>query len=320
MNAQVQFGTVMPESSPHRDSTLTRTKDNGWVRWVRRGGLSTLFFFLPMLVAFGLFSWWPILRSLPLSVQQTNFVTTEWVGLDNFVRVLRDPLLGTAVANTTWFTILAFVMGFPVPILIAVLIGELRRARPVASVLVYLPVVFPPVVAVLLWKAFFDPRPQGLFNTVLGWFGAGPLAWLNEGNLAMPAIVLQATWASFGTATIIYLATLMSIQTDLYDAAETDGAGIWRRFWHITLPQMRGVILVLLMLQIIGTFQVFTEPYLMTNGGPENRTVTVLMLIFRYAFIAGDYGRATALSLMLAAFLGIVSALYLWATRRWSTS
>lgn len=304
-------------NSPQRG---TRRGGVGLARWARRGGLSTLVFFLPLLLSFGLFSWWPILRSLPLSVQQTNFVSTEWVGLDNFVRVLQDPLLGTAAINTTWFTILALIIGFPIPILLAVLIGELRRARPIASVLVYLPVVFPPVVAVLLWKAFFDPRPQGLFNTVLGWFGAGPLAWLNDGNLAMPSIVLQATWASFGTATIIYLATLMSIQTDLYDAAETDGAGMRRRFWHITLPQMRGVILVLLMLQIIGTFQVFTEPYLMTNGGPENRTVTILMLIFRYAFVAGDYGRATALSLMLAVFLGIVSAIYLWATRRWSTT
>ncbi|MBE1590543.1 carbohydrate ABC transporter permease [Nonomuraea angiospora] len=304
------------------DATIppTTQRSRGVVRWVRRGGLSTLIFFIPLLASFGLFSWWPILRSLLLSLQRTNFLTSEWVGLDNFARVLRDPLLLTATWNTLWFAILAFVIGFPVPVILAVFIGELRRARRLASALVYLPVIFPPVVAVLLWKAFFDPSPQGVFNTVLGWFDIGPVPWLNSGDLAMPSIVLQATWASFGTATIIYLATLMSIQTELYDAAEADGAAVSRRFWHITLPQMRGVLLVMFLLQVIGTFQVFTEPYIMTNGGPENRTVTILMLIYRYAFISGDYGRATALSVLLAIVLSALSAVYLWATRRWSTS
>ncbi|RCK68351.1 sugar ABC transporter permease [Desertihabitans brevis] len=289
-------------------------------RWLRHGGLSTLVFFLPLLLCFGLFSWWPIARSLLLSLQQTNFLTSRWVGLANFERVLADPLLLTALGNTTWFTVLALVIGFPVPVVLAVLIAELRRARAIASVLVYLPVVFPPVVAVLLWKTFYAPGAEGLFNTVLGWVGLGPFAWLNNGDMAMPAIVVQATWATFGTATIIYLATLMGIQTELYEAAETDGAGIWSRLWNVTLPQMRGVMLVMALLQIIGTFQVFTEPYVMTGGGPENRTLTLLMLIYRYAFVAGDYGRATALSLLLALVLAVLSAVYLWVTRRWSTS
>ncbi|WP_114559577.1 carbohydrate ABC transporter permease [Desertihabitans aurantiacus] len=290
------------------------------VRWLRHGGLSTLVFFLPLLLCFGLFSWWPIARSLLLSLQQTNFLTSRWVGLANFERVLADPLLLTALGNTTWFTVLALVIGFPVPVVLAVLIAELRRARAIASVLVYLPVVFPPVVAVLLWKTFYAPGAEGLFNTVLGWVGLGPFAWLNDGDMAMPAIVVQATWATFGTATIIYLATLMGIQTELYEAAETDGAGIWSRLWNVTLPQMRGVMLVMALLQVIGTFQVFTEPYVMTGGGPENRTLTLLMLIYRYAFVAGDYGRATALSLLLALVLAVLSAVYLWVTRRWSTS
>lgn len=307
-----------PATGMHQ--TMANRRSRGLTSWVRRGGLSTLVFFLPMLLSFGLFSWWPILRSLPLSVERTNFLTTQWVGFDNFARVFADPLLATAVVNTLWFALLALAFGFPVPVLLAVFIAELRRTRGLASALVYLPVIFPPVVAVLLWKAFFDPGRTGVLNTVLGWVGLGPLAWLNDGNLAMPSIVLQATWASFGTATIIYLATLMSVQTELYDAAETDGAGPLRRFWHVTLPHMRGVLLLMLLLQLIGTFQVFTEPYIMTNGGPENHTVTVLMLIYRYAFVSGDYGRATALSLLLAVALSGLSAIYFWATRRWSTS
>jgi multiple sugar transport system permease protein len=288
--------------------------------WARRGGLSTFVFFVPLLLSFGFFSWWPILRSLVLSLQQTNFVTTRWVGLENFQRVLADPLLGTAVWNTTWFTVLALAIGFPVPILMAVVIAELRRTRGLASVLAYLPVIIPPVVAVLLWKTFYRPDPSGMFNTILAWFGVGPLQWLNNGDLVIPAIVVQATWASFGTGVIIYLATLMTIRTELYEAAEIDGASIRRRFWHVTLPQMRGVLLVMLLLQLIGTFQVFTEPYIMTGGGPENRSLTILLLIYRYAFVSGDYGRATALSLLLAIVLTGLSAIYLFLTRRWSTS
>lgn len=290
------------------------------MRWVRRGGLMNLVFFLPLLLSFSYFSWWPILRSLVLSVQQTNFIVSEWVGLSNFERVLADPLLGTAVWNTTYFTILAIIFGFPVPILVAVLIAEMRRTRGLASGLAYLPVIIPPVVAVLLWKTFFDPRPAGLFNTIFGWFGLGPFPWLNDGNWVIPSIVLQATWAGFGTGVIIYLATLMTIRTELYEAAEIDGARILRRFWHVTLPQMRGILLIMLLLQMIGTFQVFTEPYIMTGGGPENRSLTILLLIYRYAFVAGDYGRATALSLLLAVALSLLSAVYLWVTRRWSST
>ncbi|CAM3380862.1 carbohydrate ABC transporter permease [Occultella aeris] len=308
-----------PPAVAHRSSP-TRRRQRSPMTWLRRGGLTTLVFFLPLLLSFAYFSWWPILRSLVLSLQQTNFIVTEWVGLANFERVLADPLLLTAVWNTTYFTLLAVAIGFPVPILLAVLIAEMRRTRGFASVLAYLPVIIPPVVSVLLWKTFYRPDEAGLFNTILGWFGLGPLPWLNDPNLVIPAIVVQATWASFGTAVIIYLATLMTIRTELYEAAEIDGASILRRFWHVTLPQMRGILLIMLLLQLIGTFQVFTEPYIMTGGGPENRSMTLLLLIYRYAFVSGDYGRATALSLLLALALSLLSAIYLWATRRWSTS
>ena len=289
--------------------------------WVRGGGITTFLFFVPLLFTFGYFAWWPILKSLQLALQKTNLVTEPtWVGLDNFTRVLADPLLGTAVANTLLFAGLAIVIGFPVPILLATFMAEMRRSRQFASVLAYLPVIIPPVVAVLLWKQFYDPSPDGLFNSVLGAFGIPPQPFLQDPNTAMLDIVIQATWAGFGQATIIYLAALMSVPPELYEAAEMDGAKVVRRFWHITLPQMRGIMLLMMLLQIIGTMQVFTEPFVMTGGGPVNRTTTILMLIYNYAFQQGDYGKATALSLLLAVVLTIVSAVYLRLTRSWSKS
>ena len=290
-------------------------------RWVRRGGISTLVFLIPTLVVFGLFSWWPIARGLGLAFQQTNLVEpAHWVGLENFSKVLADPLLLTAVRNTAWFALLALVFGYPAPLALAVFVRELRRARSLFSVLAYLPVVLPPVVAILLWRVFYDASDTGLFNTLAGGVGLGPFPWLQDAHWAMPSIVLEATWANAGSTMIIYLAALSGVRTDLYEAAEIDGASIWRRVVHVTLPQMRTILLITLLLQIIGTFQVFTEPFLFTGGGPANATTTILMLLYNYAFINGDYGAATALSVLLAIFLGLLSVLYFRLTRNWSTT
>ena len=237
--------------------------------------------------------------------------------------MLDDPLLWTAVKNTLWFTFLALVLRLPDP-------ADPRRAderggraaKGLYSALAYLPVVIPPVAAILLWRVFYDASPNGVFNTVLGWVGLGPYPWIQDPTWSMPSVVLLATWSAAGATVIIYLAALRSVRTELYEAAEVDGAGIFRKVWHVTLPQLRNVMFVTLILQLIGTFQVFTEPFLLTNGGPADSTVTILLLIYRYAFGAGgggDYGAATALSLMLAAFLAVFSAVYFRVTRPWAT-
>ena len=271
---------------------------------------------------FGLFAWFPILRAFVMSVQETNLVSAPtFVGLDNFGRVLADPQFGTAVSNTAWFALLALLFGFPVPIILGVLMSEVRRYRGLYSALAYLPVVIPPVVAVLLWRFFYDASPHGVFNTILGWVGIGPLPWLQDSGSAMPAIVIEATWAAAGATVIIYLAALLGVAPELYDAAEVDGASIWQKIRYITLPSIRTILFVTLILQLIATAQLFTEPLLFTGGGPNNATLTVLLLIYRYAFqnsLGGDYGMAAALSLMLAGFLAIFTAGYYWLTRSWS--
>ena len=290
---------------------------------VTRDGLSSFLFLVPLLVVFGLFAWFPILRALVMSVQETNLVSEPtFVGVDNFARVLADPQFGIAVRNTAWFAFLALVFGFPIPIILAVLMSEVRRGRGVFSALAYLPVVMPPVVAVLLWRFFYNAAPTGVFNTILGWFGLGPLPWLQDSTTAMPSIVIEATWAAAGGTVIIYLAALLGVRPELYDAAEVDGASIWQKIRYITLPQIRNILFITLILQLIATAQVFTEPLLFTAGGPANSTLTVLLLIYRYAFqnsLGGEYGMAAALSLMLAAFLSIFTVAYFWLTRRWST-
>ncbi|MGC5172858.1 carbohydrate ABC transporter permease [Micromonospora sp. DT81.3] len=291
--------------------------------WVRGGGLSNLLFLLPMLFVFGLFSWSPIAQSVIMSFQETNLVDApEWVGLSNFVRVLEDPLLGKAVLNTVYFAVLALVLGFPLPLFMAVLMSEVKRMKGLYSALAYLPVVVPPVVAVLLWKVFYSADPNGVFNTILGWVGIPAQPWLQSPATAMPSLVLEATWAAAGGSIIIYLAALLAVPPELYDAAEVDGAGILQKIWHVTLPQLRGILFIMLILQVIATAQVFLEPFLFTGGGPNNATKTVLLLIYDYAFrnsLGGNYGMATALSVMLAIFLAALSWAYFRLTNRWST-
>jgi len=310
MRTQPGFG---PESG--RRTPLT---------WLRQGGHHTVILLLPMFLIFGVFSWYPIVRSVVMSVQKTNLVSAPvFVGWDNFAYVLSDPLLPTAVLNTLYFAGLALVFGYPVPLVAAVLMNEVRRRKGIFSALAYLPVVIPPVVSVLLWKLFYDGSSTGVFNTILGWVGIGPQPWIQSAASAMPSLVLQATWAGAGATIIIYLAALASVPPELYDAASVDGASIWRKIWHVTLPQLRGVLFITMILQIIATAQVFLEPFLLTGGGPANSTVTVLLMIYNYAFansLGGDYGAATALSILVAIVLALFSLLYFRLTSRWSDS
>ncbi|MEO6713746.1 MAG: sugar ABC transporter permease [Mycobacteriales bacterium] len=317
--------TTSPDVLRQRQQPRARST-NRVGRWMQDGGVSKLLFTLPMLLVFGVFSWGPIVRSLVMSVQQTNFVgPAQWVGLENFRTVLDDRYFGKIVMNTLQFAFLALIFGYPMPLVTAVLMSEVRRRKGLYSALVYLPVIIPPVVAVLLWKAFYDPTEAGLFNNILArlpFSHLGPYPWLQDKHFAMPSLVAEATWAAAGGTVIIYLAALHSISSDLYEAAGLDGAGVWRKVWHVTMPQLRGVLLVTLILQIIGTAQVFLEPFLFTNGGPANATRTILYRIFDYGFGGGgqDFGAATALSVMLAVFLCLLSAGYFRVTRSWSQS
>ena len=278
--------------------------------------LQAYLFLAGALICFGAFSWYPLVRGVMLSFQQDNFVTPpEWVGFDNFQALVHDPLFFTAWRNTLVFTGMALVLGYSVPFLIAVVINEMRHLTGFFRIAVYLPVMLPPIVTVLLWKYFYDPGP-GLFNTVLRAMHLPTSDWTQSPRTAMISLVLVSTWSNMGGATIMYLAGLSAIPGELYEAAELDGASVWQRLRHVTLPQMRFVLLVLLLLQVVATMQVFIEPYQLT-GTTDPSTITVMVLIYRYAFVVNnDFGLAAAMSVLLFIVLGAFSAGYLRLTRR----
>ena len=267
------------------------------------------------ILCFAVFSWYPLVRGLMLSFQQDNLVTPPtWIGLENFRHLFADPLFLTAWKNTFEFTGLALVFGYIVPFGIAVLLNELRHFKAYFRVVVYLPVMLPPIVSVMVWQFFYDPG-NGLFNTLLRGAHLPTSQWVQSPHMAMISLVLVSTWSNMGGATIMYLAALQTIPGELYEAAELDGAGVWKRLRHVTLPQMRFIMLVLLLLQIVSTMQVFIEPFQLT-GFTDPSTITVMTLIYRYAFaVNNDFGLAASMSVILFAVLAVFSACYMRLTR-----
>jgi multiple sugar transport system permease protein len=300
---------VRPAPDPARPSRANRIR--------RRVGdnLTAYAFLAAGIVCFAYFSWYPLIRGIVLSFQLDNLITDpEWVGLTNYRHLFADPLFWTAWKNTAEFTGLALLLGYAVPFFIAILLNELRHFKGYFRVAVYLPVMLPPIVSVILWQYFYDPG-QGLFNTVLRGVHLPDSQWVQSPRTAMISLVLVSTWANMGGATLMYLAALQSIPGELYEAAEIDGAGVWARLRAVTLPQMRFIMLVLLLLQIIATMQVFIEPFQLT-GFTDPSTITVMTLIYRYAFaVNNDFGLAAAMSVLLFAVLGVFAAFYLRLTR-----
>ena len=167
----------------------------------------------------------------------------------------------------------ALLFGYFVPIVLALLINEMRHGKGFFRLAFYLPVMLPPIVTVFLWRWIYNPD-SGLLNALLSLVASARRSLVGESGTALPALVVIATWSAAGSTMLIYLAALQGVPASLYEAAEIDGASLWQRIWHITLPTIRPIMLLMLILQIIATMQVFIEPFTITDGGPANATMS----------------------------------------------
>ncbi|MET7616726.1 sugar ABC transporter permease [Streptomyces sp. NPDC005408] len=300
---------------PGRSAGLrTNASREAFVRALRRN-LSAHGFLIGAVLCFSFFSWYPMVREFVLAFQKTEDGQTTWAGWSNLTTVFNDPAFWQAWRNTLLFTGLALLLGFAVPFVVALVLNEFRHAQGYLRLLVYLPVMLPPVASVLLFKYLYDPG-YGLLNRILELLHLPQQQWLQDPDTAMLSVVIAATWMNMGGATLIYLAALQGIPGELYDAAELDGAGLLRKIWYVTIPQTRLILSLMLLMQIIATMQVFTEPFLLTNGaGPEGSTTTVVYLIYQYAFNFNNYGSAAALGLVLLVLLAGFSAAYVRLSR-----
>ena len=244
------------------------------------------FFLAPSLALIGVFFFLPVVASLLLSITDfdiygiANPSNTRFVGLDNYSRLLRTPDFWLALRNTFYF---AFVGG---PLTIAVSLGaalllssKLVRFKGFFRTIYFTPFVTTLVAVAIVWKYLYHTR-YGLFNYGLGMIGIGPIDWLGDPHWAMPSIILMAVWKSFGYNMLIFIAGLQAIPEDLYDAAEIDGASAVRRFFSITLPMLAPTLVFVSVITMIGYFQLFAEPYVMTQGGPLRSTTSVVLLMY----------------------------------------
>ncbi len=273
-------------------------------------------FLLPALVIFALFVWYPVVLGFIMSFQNVDMINpAAWVGWVNYRHVFSDPLFGIAWRNTLAFTGYALLFGYFVPIVLALLINEMRHGKGLFRLAFYLPVMLPPIVTAFLWLWLYN-ADYGLLNALLHLVHLPGGLWLENQGTALPALVVVATWGAAGSTMLIYLAALQGVPASLYEAAEIDGSNLWQRIWHVTLPTIRPIMLLMLVLQIIATMQVFTEPFVITDGGPNNATMTVLLLIYNYTFKNADFGEACALGVMLFLVLAVFALIYMRMTSR----
>ena len=315
----------LPDPAPQSLSDLTQrsvrfiSKRIPTTQKVKRGmrrNLSGYLFLLPALLIFVLFVWYPIVRGLLMSFQSVDLINpTAWVGWANYRDVLADPLFGIAWRNTFAFTGYALLFGYAIPIILALLINEMHHGKGFFRLAFYLPVMLPPIVTVFLWLWIYNPD-SGLLNALLSLVHLPQGLWLETPASALPALVVISTWSFAGSTMLIYLAALQGVPASLYEASEIDGANLWQRLWHVTLPTIRPIMLLMLILQIIATMQVFTEPFTITGGGPQNATMSVLLLIYNYAFQNADFGGASAIGVMLFLVLAVFALIYMRMTSR----
>src|SRR5258707_1563091 len=273
-------------------------------------------FLLPALVIFALFVWYPVVLGFIISFQNVDMINPAvWVGWTNYRHVFSDPLFGIAWRNTLVFTGYALLFGYFVPIVLALLINEMRHGKGLFRLAFYLPVMLPPIVVAFLWLWLYN-ADSGLINALLHLVHLPGGLWLENQGTALPALVVVATWGAAGSTMLTYLAALQGVPASLYEAAEIDGSNLWQRIWHVTLPTIRPIMLLLLVLQIIATMQVFTEPFAITGGGPANATMTVLILIYNYTFQNADFGEASALGVILFLVLAVFALIYMRMTSR----
>ncbi|WP_343983013.1 sugar ABC transporter permease [Kribbella koreensis] len=267
---------------------------------------------LPFVVLFLAFTAGPVLGSLGMSftdLRQRDLRTpfaVNGVGFDNYVKALSDETFRKAALNTAYFVLVGVPLTLALALAAAVLLDRgVKRFQSLFKVAYYLPVITSIVAIAVIWRFVLAPE-SGLLNTVLSWVGIDGPNWLASKTWAMPSLIMMAVWRNFGSAMIIFLAGLQGIPATVEEAGQLDGAGSWQRFRYLIVPLLRPTILFTSVTTGIGYLQFFEEPFVMTQGGPLNSTVSVSMYTYQQ-FGFGNYGVATAMSYILFVVIAVIT-------------
>jgi len=267
-------------------------------------------FMAPTIVILGCFLLLPIAYAIFLSFHRVNLLGTvsyKFTGTANFERMLDDPRLWIALRNTFKYALIVVPAQTVLALVLASILNMKLRFRNFFRVAFYLPTVTSSAVLVLIFMWIYNRN--GLLNFILESVGLPTYNWLGDPSVALAGIMIMNVWSTAPLFMVIYLAALQDIPENLYEAAEIDGANAWRKFWRITVPQLKPVTFYVVVMGIIGTFQLFDQSYIFSagSGGPNNATLTMVLLIYQYAFKSLDMGYASALAFLLAVVIMLIT-------------
>ncbi len=272
---------------------------------------------LPALAMIAVFFFVPVAASLFLSLTDFDIYaiadlnSLRLVGGENYRRLVQEPLFWVALKNTLYFTLIGGPLSVALSLCAALLIqAPMVRFKGFFRTVYFLPVVSTLVAVAVVWRYLYHPR-SGLLNQGLALLGIGPIDWLGDPDWAMPALILMAIWKGFGFNMVIFIAGLQAIPERLYEAARSDGAGAWRQFRHVTLPLLRPTFRFVTLITLIGFLQLFAEPYVMTQGGPANSTLSMVLWMYQEGFRWWNLGFASAIAVVLFLIILALTALYL---------
>jgi multiple sugar transport system permease protein len=279
-------------------------------------------FLAPAMMILGVFFLLPVIAALFLSLTDYDLYALadihnlRFIALNNYIELLHRPLFWSALGHTLYFVAVGVPLSMLVSLGAALLLNSpLARCKPFFRTALFAPVVTTVVAVAVVWRYLFNTK-YGLINVALGWVGVHPVDWLGDPHWAMPAIILFAVWKNFGYNMIIFLAGLQAIPVELYEAARIDGASFWQQFRHITLPMLGPTLLMVGILTVSGYFQLFAEPYVMTEGGPLQSTTSVLYMMYDEGFKWWNMGSASAIAFLLFIIMFAVTVLMLRLGRR----
>ena len=265
---------------------------------------------LPCLLLFLFFVWIPIGKNIVVSFfNNYNFKT--FVGFDNYKEIFQDYSFLTALKNTFKYILWSIVIGYVVPILIGFLLSECTHAKGVFRVLIYLPCMISGMAVSFLFMNIYGDENYSILNIIVKAFGGNTHTWAGNVNLVIPLIVLAMTWRGAGGTALIYLSNFQAIDSSLYEASRMDGASPFKRFFHITMPQMKSTFMTLLVLQIISVFQVFYEPLVIGKwGGPNDASMSLMLLSYKFAMKDLRPAKGAAVSVVLSLIIVVFTIIY----------
>lgn len=297
-----------------RDTAGKRDRLRSHDREGRGDGRLAAFFIAPAMLGFLIFLLWPTLRGVWLSFTRFNLLTpAEWVGLDNYTRMVNDPIFWASLGSTVEYVVINIGVQTVAALAVAVLMQRLTQSTLLRGI-VLTPYLVSNVVAGIVWLWMLDTQ-LGIGNQIIGAMGFEHIPFLADETWAVPTIALINVWRHVGYTALLLFAGLQSIPGDLYEAAKVDGASEWRMFWRVTMPLLRPVLAVVLIMTVIGSFQVFDTVAVTTLGGPANATNVLQLYIYNSAFGRFQFGYASAMSVALLVVLSAITVLQYRLTR-----